>query len=609
LGFFSGFASLFRKQKPVVVNKIVRPRRLAGRYDASMTTDNNRKHWINADSLSANAANSADIRQKLRDRSRYEVANNSYASGIVRTLVGDIVGTGPRLQLETGDDKLNEEIESLWRKWSASRRLPEKLRTLRRARCVDGEGFGVFVNRDVVRNEPALDLKLYECDQVSHGTQTCDEIVDGVEVGEDGEVVGYWFLPNHPGDGLSWNDDPELILKSRVVHLFSPDRAGQLRGIPELTPGLPLYAMMRDYSLATLDAAKAAAYYAGILKTNAAAEDGDEEPEALDPFELERNTILTMPKGYSMEQLKAEQPTGTYKEFKREILGEAARGLNMPFNIAACNSSDYNYASGRMDHQTYGRTIEVDRGDVESIAVTPFFMEWAREAVLIDGYISARGLNPEEWEVSWYWDGREHVDPAKEANAQETRLGNQTTTLEAEYARTGKDWRMALKQIAAERAYMKELGITPEPEKPAAEPVSSKKDAPAKDVEARWSGVSLASGLVNSPSASLDLIARRGESLSRSFRWLSADKSGVPLDDAEIKLTARNKDGGVLFVCSDASGHVKRDASSVGLFSVSLTPDLVASAIDNKDDGTTYTLDVTSCGRVYRLSEGNIYRA
>jgi hypothetical protein len=31
-----------------------------------------------------------------------------------------------------------------------------------------------------------------------------------------------------------------------------------------------------------------------------------------------------------------------------------------PFNVAAGNSSGYNYASGRLDHQTYFKAIRVD---------------------------------------------------------------------------------------------------------------------------------------------------------------------------------------------------------------------------------------------------------
>lgn len=58
---------------------------------------------MNADHLSANAAASSEIRRILRSRARYEVANNSYAKGIVLTLANYVVGTGPRLQMLTDD--------------------------------------------------------------------------------------------------------------------------------------------------------------------------------------------------------------------------------------------------------------------------------------------------------------------------------------------------------------------------------------------------------------------------------------------------------------------------------------------------------------------------
>jgi len=60
----------------------------------------------------------------------------------------------------------------------------------------------------------------------------------------------------------------------------------------------------------------------------------------------------------------------------------------------------------------------------------------------------------------WFWDGHEHVDPAKEASAQATRLASNTTTLAAEYARQGKDWETELRQRAKEAALIKQLGLT-----------------------------------------------------------------------------------------------------------------------------------------------------
>ena len=168
-----------------------------------------------------------------------------------------------------------------------------------------------------------------------------------------------------------------------------------------------------------------------------------------------------MPGGWKMSQIQAEQPATTYAEFKREILNEIARCLNMPFNVAAGNSSSYNYASGRLDHQTYFKAIRVEQAQIDDTILDRLLAAWFDEAALIPGLLPA-GLAPIiALDHAWFWDGQEHVDPAKEATAQATRLANHTTTLAHEYARQGRDWEDALRQRAKEVALMAELGLSP----------------------------------------------------------------------------------------------------------------------------------------------------
>ncbi|MFN7022310.1 MAG: phage portal protein, partial [Phycisphaerales bacterium] len=104
-------------------------------FDSAVTNDANRRHWANADGLSADAAASPEVRRTLRNRARYETANNAYAKGIVLTLANDVVGTGPRLQLLTEDDDANERIEQAFAAWARAVGLPEALRTMRMARA------------------------------------------------------------------------------------------------------------------------------------------------------------------------------------------------------------------------------------------------------------------------------------------------------------------------------------------------------------------------------------------------------------------------------------------------------------------------------------------
>jgi lambda family phage portal protein len=438
---------------------------LRARYDAALTTDANRRHWGWADGLAVNSANSPDVRRILRNRARYEVANNSYARGIVLTLANDVVGTGPRLQMLTEDDEANRLVEREFARWAKAIRLAEKLRTMRMAQTQDGEAFAILTSNPRLSTPVQLDLRLVEADQVTSVNMLVMDwnIIDGVRIDDHGNPIEYYVLKRHPGDIRGgWTLDYDTIPAESVLHVYRVDRPGQIRGIPEIVPALPLFAMLRDYSLATLDTAKAAAYYAGIIYTDAPANGESDSVEPMDAVELDRNMLLTMPGGWKMSQLHAEQPTGTFAEFKREILNEIARCLNVPFNVAAGNSSSYNYASGRMDHQVYFKAIRIDQASIAVAVLDRILAAWLDEATLVEGLLpqSLRTLNA-DFPHQWFWDGQEHVDPEKEANAQATRLANNTTTLADEYARRGQDWETQLQQRAKELALMSELGLTP----------------------------------------------------------------------------------------------------------------------------------------------------
>jgi len=458
--------------------------RISARYDAASTTHDNYRHWANADGLSADAANSAEVRRILRNRARYEVANNSYARGIVLTLANDVIGTGPRLQMLTADDGANSRIETEFLRWAKAIRLPEKLRTMRMAQAQDGEAFAILTSNPRLAADIQLDLRLVESDQVTTPdlASLAASAVDGIVFDDAGNPTEYHVLRQHPGGSLiTFRVEYDRLPAEAVIHQFRLDRPGQHRGIPDITPALPLFAQLRRFTLAVIAAAETAADFAGILYTDAPASGEADPAEPFEPIELEKRALLTMPGGWKMSQLQAEQPATTYAEFKREILNEIARCLNMPYNIAACNSSSYNYASGRLDHQTYYKSIRVEQSHIERVVLDRILAAWLDEAVLIPGLLPT-GIGPiADWPHQWFWDGHEHVDPAKEANAQATRLSSLTTTLANEYAKQGRDWESELRQRAREFALMRELGLptTAAPPVPTSQPESEEEEQDA----------------------------------------------------------------------------------------------------------------------------------
>ena len=447
-----------------------------GKYDAAQTTVDNRRHWAAADGLSPNAAVNPEVRRTLRNRARYEVANNSYAKGIVLTLANDTIGTGPRLQMLTQDADANRRIEEAFSDWARAVDLAAKLRTARMARAESGEAFALLTSSPTLDTPVKLDVRLVEPEQVcTPWTRSArPDGVDGIVFDAAGHPVAYHVLRRHPGDGAFGSvgvgrafggDGYDTLPASAVLHYYRADRPGQWRGIPDITPALPLFAQLRRYTLAVLTAAESAANIAIVMKTNIPAGGEAAEVEPMTEMEMVPNTALFSPEGWEPSQIKAEHPSTTYGEFKREVLNEIARCLNMPFNVAAGNSSGYNYASGRLDHQTYFKSLRVEQRHLEVTVLDRVLRAWLAEAVLVEGLLR-RGTRTREFARQraiphgWFWDGVEHVDPAKEAGAQATRLASHTTTLAHEYARQGRDWESELRQRAKELALMSELGLT-----------------------------------------------------------------------------------------------------------------------------------------------------
>jgi len=424
-------------------------------YDAAQTTDDNSRHWAAADALSADASMSAAVRQTIRNRARYETFNNSYARGICETLANDTIGTGPRLQLLGLDKKLAQQIERDFAEWCIAVNLAARLRTARKCRFHDGEAFFLLANNPKIDHEVKLDPRLVEADQIQTPYQniTDPNNVDGIELDSDGNPIAYHMLKDHPGSN-TWTarfGEFTRVSAEYMIHCFRQDRPGQHRGLPEIMPALPLFAQKRRWTLAVLAAAETAADFAAVVYTDAPPDGSADPATPFDLVELEKRMGTVLPAGWKLGQLQAEQPTTTYGDFDKAILNEIARCVSMPLNVAACNSAGYNFASGRLDHMVYVRSIAVDRAFQAVTILRPILRAWLWEYSLRRGFMFGGPYDMPRH--TWFWDGFEHADPTKEANARKTRLETGQSTYANELAKDGYDWEDVFDQqdIEAER--------------------------------------------------------------------------------------------------------------------------------------------------------------
>jgi len=442
---------------------------LAASYDAAALSDGNMRHWANADSLGAMAANSASIRATLRRRARYEVANNCTARGILMTKAYDLVGRCPRIQFETDSSEANSLLEDAFTKWAAAVKLGPKLRTAVTAKTQDGEIFALYTTNKRLRHPIKLDLRLVEADQIADPVMTPPTAnkVDGIVFDDEGNPVEYHMLKVHPGEPnlIPRADDIQVIPADQMVHWFRADRPGQVRGVPEITPALPLMAQGRRFILATLDAAEAAADFAVLLYTEMppyTLDDGQYVATPVVPmtsFDMERRMMTAVPAGWKAAQMKAEHPATTFKMFKAEIVNDFGRCMCMPYGVAAGNSSDYNFASGRLDLLPYRKSLEIEEGELEDDLLARLMIAWLDEALKYYGirYPIIATLDRERISWHWVWGTIGYgVNPVDEANARRVDLECGLTSRQTEYEKKSLDW-----EAEDERA-AKSFGLTVE---------------------------------------------------------------------------------------------------------------------------------------------------
>jgi len=425
---------------------------LQGSYDAARTSDEYKNIWANADRFDADSAHSPQVRHTLIARSRYEINNNGYSDGIAQTYATDVVGLGPALRMQTGSEPFNRMIENEWYRWTQAVKFRSKLWCMAHAKHSDGEGFGVLRRNPRVNHGVKLDLVLHESEQFSSPNAVFEPgHIDGLVLDEFGNPLYYEMLREHPGavNRQSFDLVPEKIPAEFVLHWFKMRRPGQHRAVPECASTLNAGAAARRWRESTLAAAETAADFTMFIKTTMTPEDAA-SVAPMSTLDINKRMMTALPEGYDPFQMSAEHPTASYESFHKSLVNEQARPKSMPYNKAACDSSSYNYASGRLDHQTYYAALDVDREDCNDSVLNPAFNVWFDYAITRFGWL---GGVPESIGAGarahvWDWPKHRVADVESEANASQTKLKSGQAFHPQLFAEAGLDFEDELSKAA-----------------------------------------------------------------------------------------------------------------------------------------------------------------
>jgi hypothetical protein len=449
----------------------------ATHYDLADTNRENREQWRDADCWDADKCNDPQTRQIARNRSRLETDNNPSLKGNIKTLVNYELGRGSTLHVDHDNEDFARDVQEKNRLWREATNHVGKFWTMLYARTQDGESFCRMGRNPHLRHPEDIDKPFpVQLDWQPFESDRCYTYwlppytpgrVDGVWFDDWGNETYFDILRYHPGGvfplGVIQYD---TIPAQYLCHLYFPERPGQHRGVPEFASSIGFLGIRRRYTLATVEAAETAAKIGVYLKTNSPPGMEPDEAGAPMAMRIPRGSAWPLPQGWDIAQPKAEQPTQTYESFSEVSLNEAMRPKSIPRNVALCDSSRYNMASGRLDITTLWESVGIDQRNNTWRLEDPLFRAW---------YVEARQVyktNGKRWsEIDggtipkriFMWQRERYSDPEIQQGADERAIQTGLRGIQDVYADRGLDW--SRQQILN----AKNLGFKDQPGKTAVE--------------------------------------------------------------------------------------------------------------------------------------------
>ena len=313
-------------------------------------------------------------RSRLRSDCRQEYLDNAYARAAARNFALGVYGQGPTLRMETDDEKLNTEVEKMFRRWRKSTDIDWKFHIALNSLFYDGEAFFVFFQNPEVPG--GFDVELVEARRVRnpYGVTTSEWRREGITYNAFNKPVMYTIEVEPINPMVGHPDDFVEVPADRVMHLYLDDMVNQGRGLPMLQSVLETLDSLARIGRASLNAWELAAKLNILVKTDLQAWDfmkvakkgydfENQESNAMEAFATmklpEDGGVTFLASGMDMNQVKAEHPMSQFKDNKMTYLSEVGQGVGEPRNIITGDSSPYNYSSAQLDYTTFYRWCSV----------------------------------------------------------------------------------------------------------------------------------------------------------------------------------------------------------------------------------------------------------
>lgn len=431
-------------------------------------------------------------------RARFLARNNSYAKSARECWSSNLIGTGIRPSWNSPLDETEaaaaqkKDFHALFDRWAVE---------------ADAEGVGSYYGLQYrianelfdagecfVRKRPRqardglsvpLQLQVLPSEMLpTFLTMPLDNgniIRQGIEFDKIGRRVAYHFWRNHPGDQtvLPKYGERIRVTADQILHVYEPEEAGQIRGLPKLTPSIVALWMLDLYDDAELDRKKTAALFSIFIKRpdpdgeffeKAMGKQGGEVGGPSEGYYEERGSDVQLSPGaahvlFPGEDVTPAQPAESghsYDPFEYRTLTRICAGVGVPYAGMTWDLVKANYSNMRGALIEARRRCEVRQGNFKFQFCRPV-MKWFMDAAHLSGALAfddyaenpAPYLNADHIPPRWMW-----IDPEKDMYGEILAIDAGIKARSHTIEETGRDPVDVDNRIAADKARADRLGLS-----------------------------------------------------------------------------------------------------------------------------------------------------
>jgi len=405
-------------------------------------------------------------REKAMAMARQKVEESAVAYALVDGTVANVVGSGYRLSMRTGDKNFNKLIESKWKAYRDSidirgmRSFPQLLRCWNWRKRVDGD---VGLLRATLGGD--FKIATIEADRIRKMQGGQDQGVDYNPV--TGEPVT-WYVGARVKDSTdskakSAPGKPYPAKDFRLYAHFPGERVECERGVSALTNNLSLFEDVEDILMGMVQKVKNAAFI-GLKFTRKPSENADlkEDPEdgkKRKHVPMVPGINLGLVPGEDAEVLESSTPNAEFIPFLELLIRLLGAPFGFPLEMLTLNMTETSYSGGRAMFELARRRARIEQDDLCLVA-SWVFKGWLDHEIKRKSITVPAGLelyHTHKWGLP-VWPS---LNPTDDMAAYGLQLDRNITTLDAVLAETSEyDLEDLIEQRKYERSLITEAGLT-----------------------------------------------------------------------------------------------------------------------------------------------------